>query len=129
MMREALDAIAAAMPGAPLVLGGFSQGAMLSLDVALHDPRPLAGLILLSGTLIAESEWNPRFASRAGLRVLQSHGRRDGLLPFGAAERLRDRMTAAGMDVRWLPFGGAHEIPPPVLAAMTEFLAATDPSS
>ncbi len=121
----ALDAIALAMPGAPIVLGGFSQGAMLALDVALHDPRPLAGLILLSGTFIAESEWGPRFASRAGLRVLQSHGRRDGLLPFAAAERLRARMTAAGLEVRWLPFDGAHEIPPSVLAAMTAFLAAT----
>src|SRR5262245_21345251 len=37
----------------PLVLGGFSQGAMLACDVALHTGRELAGLVLLSATLIA----------------------------------------------------------------------------
>ena len=38
-----------------LVLGGFSQGAMLSLDVALHRDVAPAGLVLMSGTLLAES--------------------------------------------------------------------------
>src|SRR4051812_48470808 len=40
-----LDELAArfAIGDDPLVLGGFSQGAMLSLDVALHRPRPPAG--------------------------------------------------------------------------------------
>src|SRR5262249_48023715 len=43
--------------GGPLVLGGFSQGAMLACDVALHTERPLCGLVLLSATLIAAPEW------------------------------------------------------------------------
>src|SRR5687768_6193736 len=33
---------------ADIVLGGFSQGAMLSLDVALHRDTPPAALILMS---------------------------------------------------------------------------------
>jgi phospholipase/carboxylesterase len=95
---------------------------MLSLDVALHSDRALAGLVLMSGTLIAEREWAPRMAARKGMHVLQSHGQRDGLLPFAAAERLRDLMTQAGLDVTWVPFRGAHEIPPPVVAAVGDFL-------
>src|SRR5438105_7877731 len=39
-----------------LVLGGFSQGAMVALDVALHRDTPPAGLLLMSGTLLAENE-------------------------------------------------------------------------
>jgi phospholipase/carboxylesterase len=109
-----------------VVLGGFSQGSMLSLDVALHTERAFAGLILMSSTLIAEREWAPRMAARRGLRVLQSHGERDPLLPFAAAERLRDLMRAAGMDVTWVPFRGQHEIPPPVVAAAGAFLGALD---
>jgi phospholipase/carboxylesterase len=110
-----------------IVLGGFSQGAMLSLDVALHLGRPLAGLILMSGTLIAEPVWTPRMQALRGLRVLQSHGQRDGLLPFPVAEKLRDLMKAAGLDVTWVPFRGQHEIPPPVVAAVGDFLRALAP--
>jgi len=116
-----LDAVRARF-GDHVVLGGFSQGSMLALDVALHDPRPLDGLVLLSGTLLARHEWEPRMAARAGLPVVQSHGRSDGLLSFAAAEALRDLLVAAGLDVTWVPFPGGHEIPPPVLQAVAGFL-------
>lgn len=107
-----------------LVLGGFSQGAMLALDVALHRAAPPAGLILMSGTLLADSEWTPRMASLAGVPVMQSHGTRDPLLPFSIAELLRDRLREAGAVVDWQPFAGGHEIPPQVLAAVVKLLAA-----
>jgi phospholipase/carboxylesterase len=105
-----------------LVLGGFSQGAMLSLDVALHRDTPPAGLILMSGTLLAESEWAPRFPKLAGVPVLQSHGRADALLPFSIATALRDRLKAAGAAVDWHEFLGGHEIPPHVLDALATFI-------
>ena len=123
-MTAVLDDVRAVLgvPDERVVLGGFSQGAMLSLDVALHAERALAGLVLMSGTLIAEQEWTSRLAARRGLRVVQSHGQRDALLPFAAAERLRDLMKEAGLDVTWVPFRGQHEIPPPVVAAVGDFL-------
>jgi phospholipase/carboxylesterase len=105
-----------------LVLGGFSQGAMMALDVALHLDKPPRALVLMSGTLLAESVWQPRFARLAGVSVLMSHGRHDQLLPFAAAETLRDRLTEAGASVEWVPFGGGHEIPPIVVDAATRFL-------
>lgn len=105
-----------------IVLGGFSQGAMLSLDVALHTDRPLAGLALLSGTLIARPEWEPRLPARRGLRVLQSHGRQDPLLPFSVAEQLRDLMVQNGLSVDFIPFHGAHQIPDKVLDRLGAFI-------
>lgn len=112
---EMLDALETELSPSKLVLGGFSQGAMIALDVALHTERALDGLVLMSGTLINEAEWAPRMPQRAGLKVLQSHGRRDPLLPFSMAERLRDRMTGAGLDVEFVAFPGQHEIPGGVL--------------
>lgn len=113
-----------ATPQTRLVLGGFSQGAMLALDVALHRARPPDGLVLLSGTLVNEAEWRPRFPSLRGVPVLLSHGRTDGLLPYAAAESLRDRLRAAGAALEWHPFLGGHEIPRAVLAALADFLRA-----
>ena len=118
-----LEQVESRLPTSKLVLGGFSQGAMLSLDVALHRDKPPDALILMSGTLLAASEWQPRMPKLRGLPVLQSHGRADGLLPFGIAEVLRDQLRAAGAAVEWHDFVGGHEIPMTVLAAATRFVA------
>lgn len=106
----------------PLVLGGFSQGAMLAAEWALFDPRPLHGLILLSGTFINEAAWRQRLESRRGLRVFISHGRRDDILPFALSEQLAAALRAAGAAVTWLPFDGGHEIPSEVVAALARWL-------
>lgn len=105
------------------VLAGFSQGSMLATDVALRLPEPPAGLVIWSGTLLCEEQWKPLFPQRAGLRVVQSHGRQDQILPFQAAEWLRDAMAAAGMRVEFLPFNGPHTISQPAIDATVRLLA------
>jgi phospholipase/carboxylesterase len=128
LARQQLTEMLAALPGvlgAPAprwALGGFSQGAMLSLDVALHAAHPPSAVVLLSGTLLAQKVWTPLMAARAGLPVFQSHGRQDPLLPFVAAERLRDLMMEARLGVDFVPFNGVHEIPASVLDRLGKFL-------
>lgn len=117
-----LDEMTEILAPSKLVLGGFSQGAMLSADVALRSTRPLAGLVLLSGTMIAEAEWKPLMAKRAGLPVFQSHGQSDAMLPFSIAERLSKELSDAGLKTRFVPFRGGHEIPPPALDGLNGFL-------
>jgi phospholipase/carboxylesterase len=109
------------MSGA-IVLGGFSQGAMLSLDVALHSTQALAGLVLMSATHLAAAEWATRYAGRRGLPVFMSHGKQDELLPFFVSEKLRDRMVVEGLDVTWVEFVGGHGIPPAVLQGVRAFV-------
>jgi phospholipase/carboxylesterase len=115
----------------PIVLGGFSQGAMLSLDVALHlEPAHaarLAALVLMSGTSINGDAWTPRLPGLAGRPVLLSHGHDDQLLPFAAAQELRDQLRGAGAAVDWIEFDGGHEIPPPVLKRFGELLREVAP--
>jgi phospholipase/carboxylesterase len=112
--------------GPVAVLGGFSQGAMLALDVALRTPRPLKGLALLSGTLLAAPEWKPLMPARKGLKILQSHGRYDQLLPFRVATELRDALTSAGAHVEFIDFPGGHEIPPKVLDRLDVLIRGTN---
>jgi phospholipase/carboxylesterase len=109
-------------PPGKVVLGGFSQGAMLSLDVALHSERALAGLVLMSGTHIAAKEWAARFERRRGLPVFMSHGQTDELLPFPVAEGLRGTLGGHGIAVEWVPFRGGHGIPPNVVDGVSAFL-------
>ncbi len=109
--------------GRPLVLAGFSQGAMLSCDVALRTIRPLAGLALLSGARIAADTWRPLYGKRRGLRVFISHGRRDDDLSFSAAESFKAELSAAGWEVTWCPFDEGHAIPLVVWRAFKRWLA------
>jgi phospholipase/carboxylesterase len=104
------------------VVGGFSQGAMLTCDLALHTDYPIAGLVQLSGNLLAQPEWGPLMPKRKGLPVFQSHGTQDDLLPHIGAERLRDALSKAGLAVDWHSFRGGHEIPPSVLKRLSQFL-------
>jgi len=105
-----------------IILGGFSQGAMLACDTFLRTDRPFAGLVLLSGTLIAKDEWLPLMPNRRGLPVFQSHGTDDPLLPFETAKGLRKAMTDQGILVKWHEFRGGHEIPFDVLKEVSAFL-------
>jgi len=104
------------------VLGGFSQGAMLSCDVMLQSDHPYAGLVQLSGNLLAQQIWGPLMPKRKGMPVFQSHGMQDEILPYVGAERLRDTLSQSGLAVEWHRFRGGHEIPEPVLQRLGVFL-------
>ena len=114
-----------ARTGVPLsrfVLGGFSQGSMLATDVTLQLDENPAGLVILSGTLLNEDVWRKQSVHHKKLRVFQSHGTHDPILPFAAAGWLRDLLIEAGADVEFLSFSGGHEIPFSVLNRLSRFL-------
>ena len=117
-----LDALEKKVPGQRLVIGGFSQGSMIATDVALRDPRALAGLVIMSGTLIAAETWLPALPSRASLPVFQSHGTMDPLLPFQLAQLLNQEMKQAGLAASFVGFEGAHGIPPVILRDLGTWL-------
>jgi phospholipase/carboxylesterase len=104
------------------VIGGFSQGAMLTCDAVLHTDYLFAGLVQLSGTLLARTVWGPLMPKRKGLPVFQSHGTQDDILPHIGAERLRDALTQSGLAIEWHSFRGGHEIPEAVLRRLGPFI-------
>lgn len=106
-----------------LVLGGFSQGAMVSTEIALNDPEDLAGLILFSGCLLDAANWTKKAPAFKDKKILQSHGMQDTVIPFQAGLQLHQMIKEAGAQAEWLPFPGAHEIPMPVLKKAQQFLA------
>lgn len=107
------------------LLGGFSQGAMVSTEVSLHAAQPFAGLVVLSGTLLCRERWRAAAAaSGPQLAVLQSHGRRDPLLPLSLAEELCELLRAAGASVELITHGGGHELPGVVLDGLGRFARA-----
>ncbi len=111
------------LPMRKIMLGGFSQGAMLASDVALRLEEAPGALVVLSGTLLIEDVWRTRAKARAGLPVFQSHGRQDPILPYRAAEWLKELFLEAGMQHEFVPFDGGHTIGPDALLKLGDFLA------
>jgi phospholipase/carboxylesterase len=106
-----------------LVLGGFSQGAMLACDYAIRSAHPLLGLVQLSGTTLCADDWQRLLPARRGLRVLQSHSPDDLVLPMVLAERLQEWMVTAGLAHEFVSFRGGHGISQQVLRHLRAFVA------
>jgi phospholipase/carboxylesterase len=108
-----------------VVIAGFSQGASLSIEVALHAGETgisLAGLVALSARSLPR--YRHRWAALSGLPMLLSHGRVDPVIPFFSGARIAAEAEAAGAALTFVPFDGAHEIPLTLRAEIRTFLSA-----
>lgn len=105
-----------------VILGGFSQGAMLACDLFLHAPTQPKGLFLLSGSLINKGKWAELATKHKGFRYFQSHGRKDPVLPHRSAAQLETVLTQGGMKGSLYSFDGTHEIPLNVIQKANEYL-------
>ena len=112
------------LPLSRFVIGGFSQGAMLTTDVVLRLDEAPAALVVLSGTLISKEQWRAQATRRTGLTVLQSHGTRDPILPYAGAKALEQLLVDAGLRVQFTTFSGGHGIDGAVLEALSGLVAA-----
>ncbi len=110
------------IPRSQIILGGFSQGAVLSIETALHSPHPIAGLLIFSGTLVHESMWRHLAPKQKGTPFFQSHGTQDPLLPLISAEELSKILIESGFKGQLHTFQGGHTIPQSILNKLALFL-------
>lgn len=95
-----------------MLLGGFSQGAMLSVETAcLGLATPPAKLCLYSGALICEKRWRPKMHVLKSTEILQSHGTMDPILPLQTGLWLKEVLEANECEVDFIQFDGPHTIP------------------
>lgn len=105
-----------------VILGGFSQGAILAVETALRSPFRCGGLLIFSGTLINEQSWKRLAHLQASTPFFQSHGSHDSLLPIIKAKELTDLLIEGGLKGTLHAFPGGHEIPHSILLQLGPFL-------
>jgi len=111
---------AAGLPSSRLLLVGFSQGTMMALHVGLRRPEAVAGIVGISGMLIAPERLPAEIQSRPP--VLLIHGTQDDVVPFRSMELAETALTAAGITVdTHVSPGVGHSIAQDGLAAATAF--------
>lgn len=120
------DLRARGFPTDQTVLGGFSQGCVMSIDVALRYPHRLAGVVGISGRVsdpaLLLRELSPVAKEQ---RFLVTHGPLDPVIPFDVTRQQIQTLQAAGLNIEWREFQKDHTIAgEPELAVIREFIRA-----
>ncbi len=123
-----LDALPEALgvPWSRTVLGGFSQGAVMSFALGLGPGRPApAGILSLSGFIPSVPGYDPVLEGRDGYPVALGHGAADPVIPVSFAHAARSALLAAGVDLLYRETPGLpHTIDPAFVPQLQEWVAA-----
>ena len=111
----------------PLVLGGFSQGAVMSWALGLGRgaaKRP-AGIVALSGFMPEVEGLDLDVTGLDGFPVAIGHGTHDAIIPVGFSRAARERVEPAGAAVLYREYPLPHTIDPGYLPELRDFVART----
>jgi phospholipase/carboxylesterase len=107
-------------PDGKLVVSGFSQGGLMSLDVGFRTERTVAGIIVMSGALYEDDL--PDLRARKNKRVLLAHGTADDVIPVNAARRTRRVLEEHGIEPEYHEFPMGHQVSEEELHVVGSFL-------
>lgn len=95
-----------------IYLLGFSQGAMLSYDIALSNPGRIKGVLALSGKLMRESRLLLKDPKKLkSVSVFIGHGNQDLLIPFKEAQEAHDYFKSITvMDLQLKSYPVPHSL-------------------
>jgi phospholipase/carboxylesterase len=111
------------LPAERTVLGGFSQGGVMSYALGLGAGRPRpAGIIALSSFIPTVEGFE--LGDPAGLPFALGHGTFDPVIGVEFGREARDRLTEAGADVTWRESPMAHAIDPGFLRELPGWVSA-----
>jgi phospholipase/carboxylesterase len=103
-----------------IVIGGFSQGAMLSSHIfSSCNPK---GLLLFSATLIDKSSLMTKLEKARPINFFQSHGKEDAVLEYAQAMDLFELLKLYKFTGEFASFSGGHEIPMEVIQKADNYL-------
>jgi phospholipase/carboxylesterase len=110
------------LPHDRLVLGGFSQGCVMSLALGLGSDRPAPAAICgFSGFVPVVEGWSMR---ESGLPpVAYGHGTRDPVIPIEFGRRARERLESAAADLLYREYPLPHTLDPHFLVEVRDWLA------
>ena len=92
---------------ARVFIGGFSQGAVMTYEVALHAPGRFRGAAVLSGTLFPSATAGlPARPDLAHAAFFVAHGTADPRIPFAAATSARATLDRLGVPVAFHAYPG-----------------------
>lgn len=111
------------IPASRVVVGGFSQGGIMSLSLLLTQPQLMQAAMVWHSRLLPQIL--PRLAAPeafAGKQLWVSHGTEDGVIPVASARETRERVSGLPLRLSYAEFAGGHEIRPAELRGAMAWL-------
>jgi phospholipase/carboxylesterase len=105
------------------VIGGFSQGAVMSWALGLGEGRPTPGGILALSGFMPTVEGFALDLDRPGLRAAIGHGTFDPVIGVEWGRDARDRLIAAGHAPLYRESPMAHTIDPAYVEELRDWVA------
>jgi phospholipase/carboxylesterase len=113
------------IPAERMVLGGFSQGAVMAYALALGAGRPQPpALIALSGFIPTVEGFEIDLSDRKGLSVAIGHGINDTVIPPKWSRQARAQLEEAGADVLYRESRMPHAVDPRFLYELPDLIYA-----
>lgn len=125
--------LAAFLDGLPVpmervVLGGFSQGAVMSWALALGPDRPRpAGIVALSGFMPRVPDFPLDLTRAAGLPVAVAHGALDPVIPVQFGREAAEAMRTAGAALTHRETAVPHTVDPAWIGSLQQVVGAAVP--
>jgi phospholipase/carboxylesterase len=105
------DQRAKGFPTGQTILGGFSQGCLMSIEVGLRYPHLLAGIVGISGYVCKPETLLKELSPVAKQqRLLLTHGVMDPMIPFVHVRAQVELLKSVGLHIEWHEFAKAHNI-------------------
>lgn len=126
ILADGLDALLAerGLDWSGTVIGGFSQGAVMSYAIGLGPGRPSpAGILALSGFIPTVDGWELDLGGREGLEALVHHGAADPVIPAGYGREAAQRLADGGLAVERVESDAGHWLPPEILGPARGLIA------
>ena len=111
------------VPAERIVLGGFSQGAVMTYALGLGAGRPRpAALVALSGFVPEVPGLSLDLDGLDGYPVAIAHGVHDPIIPYSFGVAARDLLLGVGAAVLWRETPMAHSIDPRIMPELATFV-------
>lgn len=93
------------------IVGGFSQGAVMTLETGLRSDAPFAGLLPISGYIPLLDDYPAAFGKAvASQRILATHGHWDQVIPIALAQAHMEEIAKRGAPLSFETYDKAHDI-------------------
>ena len=96
-----------------IVIAGFSQGCVMTLQTGLRYPKKLGGLMCLSGYLaLADKLAAERSEASKDTPIFMVHGTADPVIPIEYSVKSRDFLLSLGYQIEWHDYFMQHSTCP-----------------
>lgn len=114
------------VPAERVIVGGFSQGGIMSLSLLLTQPELLSGICVWHSRLLPEAlPAQVPAAQLQGKQTWISHGTQDNVIPLSSAHAIRDHLQALPVRLTYREYPCTHTIHPQELNDSMQWLQAS----